>query len=383
MGCFDYIKNIFTISFNPNGGTVQPTTKTVPEDFTLGSSGDLPVPVRAGYIFDGWFDDIQGGSRISANDEMTNDIELFAHWRVDESAKARIIAQPQGANVCYGSEYALVVRATGTNLRFQWYRNDLPVPGATGAAYFIENAGNSDFGTYYVTVQAASGEAVKSIPTYIGLAHQLPEHLTLESVPDVEFIKGRDYNFKAKTYDDVVLYTWSAKNGKAVFWPKTGLDVRVTFTGTGDEVILVTLTHSCGERVVEYPVSILEHETSAPDNTTDNEGALAGAGVDDRLKAFPNPVSDILTLTGLRQGATIRIYTLTGTTIATYNVSDYKSETTMARIANPRQQGSKTTMGSKTTDYKSETTMTINMTDYKPGLYYINVDGETLKIIKK
>ena len=42
--------NVYTITFLPNGGSVNPTSKT----FTIESTIDLPTPTKDSYIFDGW-----------------------------------------------------------------------------------------------------------------------------------------------------------------------------------------------------------------------------------------------------------------------------------------------------------------------------------------
>ena len=42
--------NVYTITFLPNGGSVNPTSKT----FTIESTIDLPTPMKDGYVFDGW-----------------------------------------------------------------------------------------------------------------------------------------------------------------------------------------------------------------------------------------------------------------------------------------------------------------------------------------
>ena len=42
--------NVYTITFLPNGGSVNPTSKT----FTIESTIDLPTPTKDGYVFDGW-----------------------------------------------------------------------------------------------------------------------------------------------------------------------------------------------------------------------------------------------------------------------------------------------------------------------------------------
>ena len=47
-----WIANTYTLSFSPNGGTVSPTSKPVTYDAPI---GELPVPERTGYTFEGWF----------------------------------------------------------------------------------------------------------------------------------------------------------------------------------------------------------------------------------------------------------------------------------------------------------------------------------------
>ena len=259
---------------------------------------------------------------------------------------AQIVTHPVGANVCPGSDHALTVSATGTNLSFQWHLNDQSIPGATGRAYFITDAKESDYGTYTLTVQSDTGEPVVSKPAYIVKAEPLPAELTLASVPEGTIFASNDYNFVAKPFMDVTFYEWSSANGTALFWPKTGLNTRVTFTKAGNEVVYLTLTHTCGERVITYPVTVFENRTSTENINSENN-----------FKTYPNPVSDFINLTGLKPGDIIRIYTLTGNTVATYKA--------------------------EVSDFKSETTLTIDITHFKPGIYYINANGNTQKIIKK
>ena len=46
--------NEYTVTFNANGGSVNPSTKVVTFDSTY---GELPTPTRVGYIFNGWIDE--------------------------------------------------------------------------------------------------------------------------------------------------------------------------------------------------------------------------------------------------------------------------------------------------------------------------------------
>ncbi|MBR2812414.1 MAG: leucine-rich repeat protein, partial [Solobacterium sp.] len=67
------------LSFNANGGTVTPSGKTV---YTETPYGDLPVPVRDHYRFDGWYTAAEGGTRVTESTAVAQSTAhtLYAHW---------------------------------------------------------------------------------------------------------------------------------------------------------------------------------------------------------------------------------------------------------------------------------------------------------------
>ena len=69
----------YTVTFNPNGGTVSPSTKTV---YYMKQYGDLPVPSLAGYEFNGWYTDQTNGDLVNGSSiySLTTDQTLYAHW---------------------------------------------------------------------------------------------------------------------------------------------------------------------------------------------------------------------------------------------------------------------------------------------------------------
>ncbi len=73
-------ESTYTVKFNPNGGTVTPTSKEVDNGKEV---GELPIPSRSGYSFDGWYtiDDL----RINANYIPAANITVFAHWTKNDS----------------------------------------------------------------------------------------------------------------------------------------------------------------------------------------------------------------------------------------------------------------------------------------------------------
>ena len=75
-----YIPNVYTVSYDVNGGNSLPTTsKEVTFD---GQYGPLPAPTRTGYIFAGWFTEKEYGSKVTTGTKVTNPSNhtIYAHW---------------------------------------------------------------------------------------------------------------------------------------------------------------------------------------------------------------------------------------------------------------------------------------------------------------
>lgn len=73
----------FNITLDPNGGTLANATKEVTYNSPYGT---LPTPNRAGYDFDGWFTEKDGGTKIEASTVVTvvEPHTLYAHWTAHE-----------------------------------------------------------------------------------------------------------------------------------------------------------------------------------------------------------------------------------------------------------------------------------------------------------
>jgi len=70
----------YTITFDPQGGTVNPTTQTVVSGAAVGS---LPTPTRTGYTFGGWWTDKNGSGTQYTDATVFNaadNITLYAKW---------------------------------------------------------------------------------------------------------------------------------------------------------------------------------------------------------------------------------------------------------------------------------------------------------------
>ena len=75
----------YTMTLNPNGGSVSTKTKTVTYGVVYGT---LPIPVRDGYTFDGWWTTKNtGGKKVTATTvcKDTADFMLYARWTADST----------------------------------------------------------------------------------------------------------------------------------------------------------------------------------------------------------------------------------------------------------------------------------------------------------
>ncbi len=71
--------NPWTITWNPNGGSVTPTSST----YDGATAVSLPTPTRTGYNFDGWYTAASGGTKINdigTTTKPTSNITYYAHW---------------------------------------------------------------------------------------------------------------------------------------------------------------------------------------------------------------------------------------------------------------------------------------------------------------
>ena len=80
--------SIIKITFDPNGGSVTPTSKKI----IIGNPiGTLPKPIKADNIFDGWFTLSTGGDQITDNTKPSTNATYYAHWTyVDPNSVAYV-----------------------------------------------------------------------------------------------------------------------------------------------------------------------------------------------------------------------------------------------------------------------------------------------------
>lgn len=83
-----------------------------------------------------------------------------------------ITTQPSNSAVSAGSLVGLSVTASGSSQAYQWYKDGVAIPGATGQNYIIPQSQASDGGNYTVVVSNAGGSTT-SVPATVAVAPAL------------------------------------------------------------------------------------------------------------------------------------------------------------------------------------------------------------------
>ncbi len=141
----------------------------------------IPVVIPSGIESEKYI----GHLYIKSNYSSQYDIYDFV---IDVMPTTRIIQQPESkVMICNSDSFILEVAAEGTNLNYQWYKDGLPIAGATQAFYEKANADSSDFGSYTVEVSGDCGTLMSSVSS-VG-----PNSIfIMQKWNDVIFISNRD-----------------------------------------------------------------------------------------------------------------------------------------------------------------------------------------------
>ncbi len=202
---------VYTVTFNPGSGTLpsDQRTKTV---YFGELYGELPVPTRSGYTFEGWFTASSGGTEVTAKTVMnrTESHTLYAHWKAGEAVAPTVVTNQATVQVYQDSstkEYRAMAVLSGTI-------------SATG------NTAVTEFG-FELTVPG-KGTATAAVNGF-NPAQGATNQLTLNNIPLETTCQYRAYavNSAGKSYGDMVSFTTPSETGEitVTFEPGQGATV--------------------------------------------------------------------------------------------------------------------------------------------------------------
>ena len=136
-----------TVTFNPTGGTVSRPEKYVD---TGDEVGELPIPTRTGYKFDGWYTLEEGGEQVTEQTIVNGDIDCYAHWIELKTVTFHVNGGTSSENIRYidaGEEVGELPTATRSGYEFDgWYTD--PNEGVKVDEHLVINS-NTDLYAYW------------------------------------------------------------------------------------------------------------------------------------------------------------------------------------------------------------------------------------------
>jgi uncharacterized repeat protein (TIGR03803 family) len=262
---FDTASSVYSVSYNFNAASdgISPQSSLVIASdnklYGLATNGGV---LGNGTLFG--FDPVSGSYSVKENFNTTvtggfpyGDLLFICN-------QLAITSQPADTTKCQGSATLLKTSAVGTALTYQWYKNGVPIGGATGSLYSIPSVAMADSGFYYCNVGNSCGNQNSSI-----------EKLSVNPVPATPLI----------TQGGAVLSSSAASNNQ---WYLNGTIIpgatsqNYTPLQNGNYTVVVTNAYSCSS-------------ASAPYNVM-NTGIRETQGLAIQ-SVYPNPASNTLNIT--------------------------------------------------------------------------------------
>ena len=200
-----WIADTYTVTFDSTGGS-EVTTKTI--DVLYGEQlGDMPVPIRTGYFFRGWYDAPVEGKCYGNSDgkgtswyDKTENCTLYAQWEINQytitfdtagGSEIAPITQDYGTAITapadptregytfigWDTEIPTTMPAENMTVTAQWEINQYTIT--------FDTAGGSEIAPItqdYDTAITAPADPTREGYTFIGWDREIPETMPAENI---------------------------------------------------------------------------------------------------------------------------------------------------------------------------------------------------------
>ena len=107
----------YTVTFNPNGGTVTESTLTVTKGHTLGDT--LPTPIKEGDEFLGWYTDESFTHKFVKESQIVKNQTLYAKWKSSDIITYYIVAKDVDGKELWRSEAQSIEKGKNASVNAQ------------------------------------------------------------------------------------------------------------------------------------------------------------------------------------------------------------------------------------------------------------------------
>lgn len=243
------------VSFDPNGGTVDTQEKRVYYGQTY---GELPVPVRTGYTFNGWYTEKTGGTKITAETPVSvaANQTLYAQW----TAMAYTVSWNEVSNCTItvsraASPYANASTGTLTSGDVIYYGDILSVDYTANNGYSLDSHGETSIDVVGDVTEADIHATVSALSYTYNIVYRSSNGTNLGSTT-VTHKFGTTHTISAPGKSG-----YNTPGSQTVTWDSTSAKT-ITFTYTPSTVSAYTVTSgtwtswSSGSHGINYNVRV-------------------------------------------------------------------------------------------------------------------------------
>jgi uncharacterized repeat protein (TIGR02543 family) len=148
---------VYTITFNPMGGTVTPATAKTGAGGKLAS---LPTPTKPDSLLAGWYTTEKGGGRVTASTVFDDDATIYARWSWNDPTDAVLSFDRDVPRVNPGDGVTAIVAPVSV-LSGEFAAGPNPADRSFGSVSFYRVGSRVSYAT--LTIYDAAGNAVKKI----------------------------------------------------------------------------------------------------------------------------------------------------------------------------------------------------------------------------
>jgi uncharacterized repeat protein (TIGR02543 family) len=166
----------WTVTLNANGGTLDGGNKVMVQKGK--AVGALPVPVKEGYVHNGWYTKKSGGTKITAKTKVTKNVTYYAQWTVAKYP-VKVVKVGKGTvtgtgSKAYKSKVALKAKAAKGYVFQAWYTTvdgeDVLVSRKESYSFKVPLGGVTYKAVFLTTAQDKAGIGLEFAGTGVGAA---------------------------------------------------------------------------------------------------------------------------------------------------------------------------------------------------------------------
>ena len=244
-----FVLKSYTVTWNPNGGSVSPTSTTKTHGSILGT---LPTPTRAAdvqytYTFKGWFTAATDGTQVSASTTVTKNVTYYAQWTATPRSYTATFngngggtPSPSTITKTYGSELGTLPTCSRTGYTFLgWYTassGGTKISSATKITGTVTYYAQWSINSYTLTYNVNGGNAVSPASKIVqyGSAYGTLPTPTKSSNAEYTYTFAGWYT-AASGGTQVTANTTMSASDTTIYahWTATPRSYTVTFNGNG------------------------------------------------------------------------------------------------------------------------------------------------------